>query len=108
MEASGAGENMFKGINVDTDMLNKQLPDFDSRSCITSKSLKGLHMKKKEKQKVKHQLWMKSRTIILLTNNAMNILFCRSLKTRFDSLNSHQVPEMLGQYVHFLLISMYM
>jgi len=41
--------------------INTKLPDFDARSAITSKSLKGLNLKKKEKQKLRHDLWLQSK-----------------------------------------------
>lgn len=52
-------ENMFKGTKINKETLKQELPDFDARSTITSKSLKGLNMKKKDKKKLRHELWMK-------------------------------------------------
>ena len=43
--------------------ITDKLPDFDTRSAITSKSLKDLKLKKKDKQKLRHELWMKSKDI---------------------------------------------
>ncbi|XP_064646583.1 ribosome biogenesis protein SLX9 homolog [Lineus longissimus] len=54
------GENIFAGVKVRVDELTPQkLPDFDARSTITSKTFKGMNMKKKDKQKMRHEVWMK-------------------------------------------------
>ncbi|XP_064598568.1 uncharacterized protein LOC135464925 [Liolophura sinensis] len=50
--------NPFSGVTINKATLTQNLPDFDARSTITSKSFKGLGIKKKEKRKVRHQLWM--------------------------------------------------
>ncbi|XP_041374491.1 protein FAM207A-like isoform X2 [Gigantopelta aegis] len=51
--------NLFSGLNIDPQLLSKKLPaDFDMRSTITNKSLKGLNLKKKERKKIKHDTWM--------------------------------------------------
>jgi len=34
--------------------------DLDTRSVVTSKSLHGLNLKKKEKRKLRHTVWTKS------------------------------------------------
>ncbi|XP_033729102.1 protein FAM207A-like isoform X2 [Pecten maximus] len=52
-------DNIFKGLKINKETLKQELPDFDTRSTITSKSLKGLNMKKKDKKKLRHELWMK-------------------------------------------------
>ncbi|KAL4232039.1 hypothetical protein ACF0H5_009617 [Mactra antiquata] len=52
------GTNLFEGIDLSKYDIKKELPDFDTRSTITSKSFKGLNMKKKEKQKLRHDLWI--------------------------------------------------
>ncbi|XP_060074783.1 uncharacterized protein LOC132554489 [Ylistrum balloti] len=52
-------DNIFKGLKINKDTLKQELPDFDTRSTITSKSLKGLNIKKKDKQKLRHERWMK-------------------------------------------------
>lgn len=51
--------NIFEGINMNKFNITDKLPDFDTRSAITSKSLKDLKLKKKDKQKLRHELWMK-------------------------------------------------
>ncbi|OWF35894.1 ribosome biogenesis protein slx9-like [Mizuhopecten yessoensis] len=51
--------SLFKGLKINKETLKQELPDFDTRSTITSKSLRGLNMKKKDKRKLKHDLWMK-------------------------------------------------
>ena len=52
---------IFKNINIDLGKATKELPDFDARSTITSKTFKGMNMTKKEKRKMKHDVWMKSK-----------------------------------------------
>lgn len=51
--------NLFEGININKFNITEKLPDFDARSAITSKSLKELKLKKKDKQRLRHELWMK-------------------------------------------------
>lgn len=51
--------NLFEGIDMTKFNITQKLPDLDARSAITSKSLKELKLKKKEKQKLRHELWMK-------------------------------------------------
>ena len=56
---------MFSKLNIDLDALQKQLNpdggnDFDGKSGVTSKSLRGLNLKKKDKRKLRHEIWMKS------------------------------------------------
>ena len=55
-----AANNPFQGLKITTDMLRQNLPDFDTHSVITSKSFKGMNLKKKEKQKLRHDLWVES------------------------------------------------
>lgn len=50
--------NMFSGVDLTKYKLTGKLPEFDTCSTITSKSFKGLNMKKKDKRKLKHDLWM--------------------------------------------------
>jgi hypothetical protein len=56
----------FSRLDIDIAALSRELSDNDpeTRSAITSKSLKGLNLKKKEKQKLRHELWLKSKYII--------------------------------------------
>lgn len=50
--------NLFAGLDLSKYNLKQQLPDLDARSAITSKSLRELKMKKKDKQKLRHDLWI--------------------------------------------------
>ncbi|XP_050419356.1 ribosome biogenesis protein SLX9 homolog [Patella vulgata] len=50
--------NLFSGMNIDKTNLTQRLPDFDARSAITSKTLKGLSMKKKDKLKLRREYFM--------------------------------------------------
>ena len=59
-------ENVFSSVNIDNATLKQKLPDFDTRSCITSKSLKDLKLKKRDKKKLRHELWIKSKWSILI------------------------------------------
>jgi len=56
---------LFSKVDIDLNALSKQLPssdaDFDVRSTITSKSMKGLNLSKKEKRKLKREFLTKSR-----------------------------------------------
>ena len=61
MAASKARTNPFRGMKITTETLKQNLPDFDTRSVITSKSFKGLNLKKKDKMKLRHDLWIESR-----------------------------------------------
>ncbi|XP_013394804.1 protein FAM207A-like [Lingula anatina] len=52
-------EGLFSGIQIPDGVLKQQLPDdFDTRSAITTKSLKGLQLKKKDKKKLRHEIWL--------------------------------------------------
>ena len=57
---SKATTNPFRGMKITTETLKQNLPDFDTRSVITSKSFKGLNLKKKDKKRLRHDLWMES------------------------------------------------
>ena len=59
---------LFKNINIDLTKATKELPDFDARSTITSKTFKGLNMSKKEKRKQKHDAWMKRKCPFSILN----------------------------------------
>ncbi|KAK3600591.1 hypothetical protein CHS0354_020984 [Potamilus streckersoni] len=51
-------DNLFKNVKIGKEALQLQkLPDFDAKSTITSKSLKGLQLRKKDKRKLRHELW---------------------------------------------------
>ncbi|KAL3858950.1 hypothetical protein ACJMK2_009196 [Sinanodonta woodiana] len=51
-------ENLFKNVKIGKEALQLQkLPDFDAKSTITNKSLKGLQLRKKDKRKLRHELW---------------------------------------------------
>ncbi|XP_059145702.1 ribosome biogenesis protein SLX9 homolog [Physella acuta] len=53
------GENLFQNLKIAaTDLITQKLPDFDARSTITSKTFKGQNLKKKDKQKIRHDVWM--------------------------------------------------
>lgn len=74
-----SSKSIFDKLDIDEHMLtndieiavksqlgatNGQSPkdlDFDTRSFVTSKSLKGLKLKKKDIQKLKHEVWRKSK-----------------------------------------------
>ena len=64
--SSLAAGGLFQNIDIDISSMKKQLPDFDARSTITSKTLKGSNMTKKDKRKLKHDIWMKSKTLQLV------------------------------------------
>ncbi|KAK3082647.1 hypothetical protein FSP39_001373 [Pinctada imbricata] len=57
-------DNIFSDVKIDPQALAKKLPDFDARSAITSKSLKELKLKKKDKKKLRHDLWIKKLSAI--------------------------------------------
>ncbi|CAC5400538.1 unnamed protein product [Mytilus coruscus] len=52
-------DNPFANLDLDLGQLKQKLPDFDARSQVTNKSLKGLHIKKKDKKKLRHDIWIK-------------------------------------------------
>ncbi|XP_045178412.2 uncharacterized protein LOC123538398 [Mercenaria mercenaria] len=56
--------NIFDGLDLSKYNLKAQLPEFDTQSAITSKSLKELKLKKKERQKLRHDLWLKKLSAI--------------------------------------------
>ncbi|KAK7113534.1 hypothetical protein V1264_012805 [Littorina saxatilis] len=55
---SKATTNPFLGMKITTDLLKQNLPDFDTRSVVTSKTFKGMNLKKKDKLRLRHELWM--------------------------------------------------
>lgn len=56
--SKATSKNPFKGMKITTELLKQNLPDFDARSAITSKTLRGMNIKKKDKQRLRHELWM--------------------------------------------------
>ncbi|XP_056012814.1 uncharacterized protein LOC130052332 [Ostrea edulis] len=49
--------NVFKNLKIKNEDLVQKLPnDWDTKSAITSTSLKGLHLKKKDRKKLRHEL----------------------------------------------------
>jgi hypothetical protein len=53
------GESLFQNVRISSMHLAQQkLPDFDARSTITSKTFRGQNLKKKEKQKIRHDAWI--------------------------------------------------
>jgi len=62
----------FSKLDIDLAMLTKSLnqgsgvggDNFDTRSSVTGKSLKGLGLKKKEKQQLRHEIWVKKVNIM--------------------------------------------
>ncbi|XP_060597300.1 uncharacterized protein LOC132751177 [Ruditapes philippinarum] len=59
-----AQSNIFDGLDLSKYNLKAQLPEFDTQSAITSKSLKELKLKKKDRQKLRHELWLKKLSAI--------------------------------------------
>ncbi|XP_076441498.1 ribosome biogenesis protein SLX9 homolog [Babylonia areolata] len=55
---SKAMTNPFKGMKITTETLKQVLPEFDAQSAITSKTFQGMNLKKKDKKKIRHDLWM--------------------------------------------------
>ncbi|XP_022326059.2 ribosome biogenesis protein SLX9 homolog [Crassostrea virginica] len=54
---SALASNVFKNLKIDKEDLVQKLPnDWDTKSAITSTSLKGLHLKKKDRKKLRHEL----------------------------------------------------
>ncbi|XP_052814697.1 ribosome biogenesis protein SLX9 homolog [Mya arenaria] len=56
--------SLFDSIDLSKYNITTKLPDFDARSTLSSKSLKGLSLKKKEKQKLRHELWIQKLSAI--------------------------------------------
>ncbi|CAL1539817.1 unnamed protein product [Lymnaea stagnalis] len=57
--APSIGENFFQNVNIPAlALLAQKLPDFDASSAVTSKTFKGHNLKKKDKQKIRHEVWM--------------------------------------------------
>lgn len=58
---SALTSNVFKNLKIDKEALVQKLPnDWDTKSAITSTSLKGLHLKKKDRKKLRHELLVQS------------------------------------------------
>uniref|UniRef100_A0A8W8L6L0 Uncharacterized protein n=1 Tax=Magallana gigas TaxID=29159 RepID=A0A8W8L6L0_MAGGI len=54
---SALTSNVFKDLKIDKEDLVQKLPnDWDTKSAITSTSLKGLQLKKKDRKKLRHEL----------------------------------------------------
>uniref|UniRef100_A0A0B6Z057 Ribosome biogenesis protein SLX9 n=1 Tax=Arion vulgaris TaxID=1028688 RepID=A0A0B6Z057_9EUPU len=52
------GESLFQNVRISSADLSKQkLPDFDAQSTITSRMFKGQNMKKKDKLKIRQEMW---------------------------------------------------
>ncbi|XP_046380389.1 ribosome biogenesis protein SLX9 homolog [Haliotis rufescens] len=51
-------DNIFSSLKIDNKALAQKLPDFDARSTVTSKTFKGLNLKKKDKRKIRHEVFM--------------------------------------------------
>ncbi|XP_067686117.1 ribosome biogenesis protein SLX9 homolog [Haliotis asinina] len=51
-------DNIFGSLKIDNKALAQKLPDFDARSTVTSKTFKGLNLKKKDKRKIRHEVFM--------------------------------------------------
>ncbi|PVD37940.1 hypothetical protein C0Q70_00542 [Pomacea canaliculata] len=64
---SKAASNIFKGVKITAETLQQHLPDFDARSTVTSKTLKALNLKKKDKQRIRHELWLQKMDAITAT-----------------------------------------
>lgn len=61
---SALTSNVFKNLKIDKEDLVQKLPnDWDTKSAITSTSLKGLHLKKKDRKKLRHELLVQSMQI---------------------------------------------
>ena len=59
---SAPASNVFKNLKIDKEDLVQKLPnDWDTKSAITSTSLKGLHLKKKDRKKLRHELLVQSK-----------------------------------------------
>ena len=64
-----AMEGLFTKADIDMNALTKQLPcnKFDdSKSALTSKSFKGMNIKKKDKRKLRHEFFLNSKLIFNL------------------------------------------
>nr|KAI8738884.1 FAM207A protein [Biomphalaria glabrata] len=52
-------DNLFKNVNIPAlSLLAQKLPDFDARSSITSKTFRGQNLKKKDKMKIRQEVWL--------------------------------------------------
>lgn len=81
-------DNMFEGLNINQELLTKKLPEFDIMSTITSKSTKGLQLKKKDKKKLRHDVWLNSECELFLFYMCMNYL--QGSNQSFKSLKVHE------------------
>lgn len=73
--ARHVGSKPSQHANSDADIVHNQVKNLvedDARSVVTNKMLKDLHLKKKEKRKVKHTLWKKRvNTAVEARSNAL-------------------------------------
>ncbi|KAK2143796.1 hypothetical protein LSH36_812g00055 [Paralvinella palmiformis] len=59
-KTSQISRNIFSKLDIDMNALQRHLvTDDDTRSTLTSKSLKGLNLTKKDKQQLRRGLWLK-------------------------------------------------
>ena len=67
--------NPFSGVRIDPKELTQQLidnDDWDTKSAVTSKSFRGLNVKKKDKLKIRHEVWMKSMYTVEVLNSELS------------------------------------
>lgn len=70
-------ENLFAGVDISFDSLKQSLKDPDVRSVISKKSLSGGSLKsKKEKKKLRHEVFLKSKRTSLVFNFSIMIILC--------------------------------
>ncbi|KAH9498809.1 hypothetical protein Btru_005205 [Bulinus truncatus] len=51
--------SLFKNVDIPAlALMVQKLPDFDARSSITSKTFRGQNLKKKDKMKIRHEVWI--------------------------------------------------
>lgn len=72
-------DNLFKNVNIPAlSLLAQKLPDFDARSSITSKTFRGQNLKKKDKMKIRQEVWLSSKYcalyIMVICNTALSVL----------------------------------
>ena len=63
--------DVFKNIEVGSAIIKDRLDNFDdvdTRTVITSKSFRGLNVRKKDKRKIKHNLFKQSMWLFHLHN----------------------------------------
>ena len=80
---------LFSKVDIDLNALARQLPssdaDFDTRSTMTSKSLRGLNLTKKEKMKLKHEFLIKSTLIrCLFCQFTESIVICNTKLIQYN------------------------